>query len=241
MAGTDIEITATEGGAFDCYLSPADAGAGPATGVILACTVNGVDDDLRATADRFAHAGFIVAAPDLFWRTDPGPTPRTEQGSARAAARAQPRAERIFAGLPDIADTAAMLRARPGHNGRIAAIGFCYGGPYAVLGQTRLGFDAGMAFHGTQLHHYLAELKLAKGPLSLHWGDEDHVAPPEALKLLAEAVADMPNAEMTVYPGIKHGYTAPTSPNWNQAVTDASIGRAIELLNTLGAKAQAAE
>ena len=84
MPGTDIKITAKDGGAFDCYLSaPA---AVPATGVIFACTVNGVDQDLRATADRFADAGFVVAAPDLFWRIDPGPVPRTEEGSKRAAA-----------------------------------------------------------------------------------------------------------------------------------------------------------
>ncbi len=239
MPGTDLSISATEGGAFDCYLSaPA---AGPATGIVFACTVNGVDQDLRAIADRFADAGFIVAAPDLFWRVDPGPAPRTEEGSKRAAARSQPRAERIFAGIQDIADTAAMLRARAGCNGRIAAIGFCYGGPYAILGQTRLGFDAGMSFHGTQLHHYLAELKLAKGPLSLHWGDQDHVAPPEALKMLNEAVADMPSAEVHVYPGVKHGYTAAHGPAWDQAATDSSIGRTIELLNGLGAKAVAAE
>jgi len=239
MPGKDITIAATGGGAFDCYLSaPA---AGPATGLVFACTVNGVDQDLRATADRFAEAGFLVAAPDLFWRTDPGPMPRTEEGAKRAAARAQPRAECIFRGIQDIADTAAMLRARPDCNGRIAAIGFCYGGPYAVLGQTRLGFDAGIAFHGTQLHHYLAEMKLAKGPLSLHWGDQDHVAPPEALKMLHEAVADMPNAEVHVYPGIGHGYTAPTSPAWDQPATDRSIGRAIELLNGLDTRAAAAE
>lgn len=239
MTGTGIRITASEGGAFDCYLSaPA---AGPATGVILASAVHGVDEDLRATADRFADAGLLVAAPDLFWRTDPGPTPRTEEGARRSSARSQPRAERIFGGLPDLADTAAMLRARPDCNGRIAAVGFCYGGPYAILGQTRLGFDAGMACHGTELHHYLAELKLARGPLSLHWGDQDHIAPPDTLKMIQDAIGDMPAAEVRIYPGVKHGFTAPSSPAWNASATEAAIGRIIEVLQGLGARSEAAE
>jgi len=239
MPGIDIRIAASEGGSFDCHLCAPTAG--PATGVILASAVHGVDADLRATAGRFAEAGFLVAAPDLFWRTDPGPTPRTEEGTRRSAARSQPRAERIFAGLPDLADTAAMLRARPDCNGRIAAVGFCYGGPYAILGQTRLGFDAGMACHGTELHHYLAELKLARGPLSLHWGDQDHIAPLETLEMIQGAVADMPAAEVKIYPGVRHGFTAPSSPAWDAAATEAAIGRIIEVLRGLGARSAAAE
>jgi len=239
MPGTDIRIKVAGGGRFDCYL--ATPAKGPAPGLILACAVTGVDADLRAIADRFAAAGFVVAAPDLFWRTDPGPLPRTEEGQKRAAARAQPRAECIARGVQDIADTAAMLRARPDCNGKVAAAGFCYGGPYAVLGQTRAGLDAGFAYHGTQVHYYLGELKLTKGPVSLHWGDQDHAAPAEALKLLCDAVADMPSAEVHVYPGVKHGYTASTSQAWDAAATDASLARTIELLRGLGVRAAAAE
>jgi len=39
-------------------------------------------------------------------------------------------------------------------NGRAATMGFCYGGPYAILGPKRLGYDAGVSCHGTQLGDY---------------------------------------------------------------------------------------
>ena len=84
MPGQDIRIAAREGGEFDTYLSVPATGTGP--GVILMCSVYGVDDDLRDMADEFATRGAVCAAPDLFWRTDPGPLGRHEDGQRRATA-----------------------------------------------------------------------------------------------------------------------------------------------------------
>jgi len=81
MTGQDIKIAATGGGEIDCYLSlPA---GGPAPAVITMASVFGVDDDVRADLDMLAAKGFIGAGPDLFWRGDGGPKPRTEKATAR--------------------------------------------------------------------------------------------------------------------------------------------------------------
>src|SRR3954462_10412544 len=70
MAGKTIKVRSTEGGEFDCYLAT-PAGGDKVPAVVLACAVHGVDADIRAIADEFAAAGYIAAAPDLFWRTVP--------------------------------------------------------------------------------------------------------------------------------------------------------------------------
>ena len=79
-------------------------------------------------ADEFAANGYVAAAPDLFWRSLPGPLGLDDK---RAAERAQPRLEKIAAGEADMADTLAHLRTLANFNGKAAAMGFCYGGPYA--------------------------------------------------------------------------------------------------------------
>ena len=72
MSGKTIKIRSSGGGEFDCYLAaPKTDAAVPA--MVLASAVHGVDADIRAIADEFAAEGYIVAAPDLFWRTIPGP------------------------------------------------------------------------------------------------------------------------------------------------------------------------
>ena len=78
-------------------------------------------------------------------------------------------------------DTLAHLRTLPQFNGRAAAMGFCYGGPYAILGPKRLGYDAGLSCHGTQMLDYLPELDGVTQPVCIMWGDQDHQAPAPVL------------------------------------------------------------
>src|SRR5262245_18737281 len=77
MAGKTIQIHGRTGNDFDCYLAMPQTG-GPVPAVVLASAVHGVDKDLRDLADEFAAHGFIAAAPDLFWRTIPGPLTRAD-------------------------------------------------------------------------------------------------------------------------------------------------------------------
>src|SRR5690242_693171 len=143
MPGRTIRIRSSEGGEFDCYLAT-PAGADKVPAIVLACAVHGVDADIKQIADEFAAAGYIAAAPDLFWRTVPGPLPHDDK---RSQERSQPRLEKIKTNERDMVDTLAHVRTLPQSNGRAAAMGFCYGGPYAILGPKRLGYDAGIGCH----------------------------------------------------------------------------------------------
>src|SRR6185295_10864402 len=134
MLRKDIKIRSSNGGEFDCYLVTPD-GHEKVPAIVLAAAVHGVDADVRAIADEFARQGYIAAAPDLFWRSIPGPLARDDD---RTKQRSQPRLEKIKAGESDMADTLAEVRKQPQFNGRAAAMGFCYGGPYAIIGPKRL-------------------------------------------------------------------------------------------------------
>ena len=132
MTGTTIKVRSSGGGEFDCYLA-LPPGTDKVPAVVLACAILGVDKDLRDLADEFASHGYIAAAPDLFWRTVPGPLTHED---SRTRPRGQPRLEKIKTGEADMADTLTHLRGLPQFNGRAATMGFCYGGPYAILGRS---------------------------------------------------------------------------------------------------------
>jgi carboxymethylenebutenolidase len=196
--------------------------------------VHGVDEDIRALAEEFAAAGYIAAAPDLFWRSVPGPLGRDDD---RARERSQPRLEKVRAGEADLADVLAELRKLPQFNGRAAVIGFCYGGPYAILGPKRLGYDAGISCHGTQLIDFLHELDGVTAPVCLIWGDQDHAAPAKVLDAYRAVPARMPNVEVHVFPGVLHGYMMPANPAaFSAATREFSLGRALAILDGLRAK-----
>jgi carboxymethylenebutenolidase len=202
MLKKDIKIRSSEDREFDCYVVTPEAQQNiPA--IVLASAIHGVDQDLRAIAGEFASRGYIAVAPDLFWRTVPGPLVR---GDPRSPQRAQPRLEKIKTGERDLVDVLSMLRAQPSFSGRAAVIGFCYGGPYAILGPKRLGYDAGIACHGTQMLDFIDELDGVRQPVCIIWGDQDHAAPAPVLDAYRTVAARMQNVEVHVFPGVQHGY-----------------------------------
>lgn len=230
MTGKTISIRARSGDTFDCYLALPDSDE-KMPAVVLASAVHGVDDDVKAIADEFAAHGYIAAAPDLFWRSVPGPLPASDP---RAAERSQPRLERIKAGEADMADTLAEIRKLPQHNGRTVAMGFCYGGPYAILGPKRLGYDAGISCHGTQMLDFIQELDGVTVPICINWGDEDHAAPAPVLDAYRAVPARHPNVDVNIFPGVLHGFMMP----WNTKAFSAPsrqfvMGRALAILGAL--------
>jgi carboxymethylenebutenolidase len=230
MQRKDIKIRSTAGGAFDCYLATPDA-QGKVPAIVLASAVHGVDKDIRAIADEFAAAGYIAAAPDLFWRSIPGPLGRDDD---RTKQRSQPRLEKIKAGEADMADALAELRRLPQFNGRAAAMGFCYGGPYAILGPKRLGYAAGISCHGTQLKDYLKDLDGVTQPVCIIWGDQDHAAPPEVQEVYRGVPSRMKNVEVHIFPGVLHGYMMKDNTKaYHRETVDFSMGRALAILGGL--------
>jgi carboxymethylenebutenolidase len=231
MPGQTVKIRSTEGSEFDCYLAQPATGGDKVPAVVLACAVHGVDADIRQLAEEFAGHGFIAAAPDLFWRTVPGPLGHDDK---RTQERSNPRLEKIKTGERDLVDTLTHLNTLPQFNGRAATMGFCYGGPYAILGPKRLGYAAGISCHGSQMLDYIGELAGVTEPVCIIWGDQDHRAPPEVLDAYRPVPARMKNVEVHIFPGILHGYMMPGAPKaYDQKTRDFSMRRTIAILDGL--------
>jgi carboxymethylenebutenolidase len=229
MPGKTVKIRASEGGTFDCYVALPE-GSGPTPAMVLACAISGVDQDHMDMADAFAAKGFIAAAPDLFWRTIPGPLPASDE---RRSGRGQPRGEKIATGEADMVDTLAYLRTLPQFNGRAATIGYCYGGPYAITGPKRLGYDAGLSCHGTRMQDYLPDLDGVTQPVSIMWGDKDHAAPAEVLDAYRPVPGRMKNVEVHIFPGVLHGYMLRSGQGFDAKAYEFSMGRALAILEGL--------
>src|SRR5258706_16013549 len=116
MQGKNVRVRSSEGGEFDCYqVTPRGGAKIPA--IVLASAVHGVNEDLRVIPDEFASHGYIAAAPDLFWRTIPGPLARDDDGTKR---RSEPRLQKISKSQTHLAETFAGIHNLPQTNGRAA-------------------------------------------------------------------------------------------------------------------------
>ena len=132
MAGTDITYTTRNNETFDGYLTASD-GTAKVPGILLITAIFGVDLEMRELSDAWASDGFIVSVPDIFWRQIPGPTADRQVAFERYG-KFDP-----VQGMKDIEDLVRDLKSRPQCNGKVAILGFCFGGRYALLGAARGG------------------------------------------------------------------------------------------------------
>ena len=63
MSGTDIALTAADGGNFTAYLAKPDPGTGP--GIVVLQEIFGVNHILRDIADIRTLQGYFAIVPDL--------------------------------------------------------------------------------------------------------------------------------------------------------------------------------
>jgi carboxymethylenebutenolidase len=226
----ELTVETADGKTFAAYF--ASTGTTPAPGIIVLPPIFGVDRQMRDLADRCAQRGYAAAVLNQFWR-DPQPQEfaRTPEERPLAVARA---ARVDVDQLVDDLDVAiAVLRDRAECNGKIAVMGYCFGGRYAFLAAARLGVDAAAAFHGTQIGQSLADAPNVAAPLSLHFGGDDPLTPPEEIEAIRTALHHRPDAEIVVYPGAVHNFSQPGWPGYDAALATASEERAFALFDGL--------
>ena len=224
MKGTYITVTAKDGGSFKAYLAKPEKGSGP--GIVLLQEIFGVNQYIRDVADYYAEEGYIVLAPDLFWRLEPG-VELSEAEFDKAFGLYQkfdvPKA------VEDIAASVAALRAEPACVGKIGALGFCLGGALAYLAAAHCGVDSAVGYYGVGIEKMLDLAWRIKCPLVLHFAAEDKFVPEMAREKVKAAFAGNTGAEIHVYPGVDHAFARPGGHAFNKAAAMMAHSRSIAL------------
>ena len=229
MAVTDISVAASGGGNIPCIAS--FPGEGPATGVVVVPSIFGVNDDMAMVAERLSRQGYAAVVLDPFWRDeDAGVIGHDEEGRARAFARLDRTPfEQAFGDLTDVIND---LRSRDECNGKIAVMGFCYGGPFAIEAGAKCGTQAGISYHGSFVQNHFDAVPDVGCPLSFHWGDNDAAAPMEVIEATQKSFSQLDDAEVFLYPGgVEHGYMLPGhGAAFNEVAAEQSWERTFSLL-----------
>ncbi len=227
MAGQWIDIAAKDGGSFKGYLAVPASGSGP--GILLLQEIFGVNKSMREVADHYAEEGYVVLAPDLFWRMEPG----VELGYTEADfGKAMGYYQRFDANqsIRDAADALKVLRARPECKSKVGALGFCLGGKLAYLAAARTDVDCAVSYYGVGIEADLAEAHNIKGPMVFHFAELDRFAPTEAREQVKAAFKGRSDVEFYLYPGCDHAFAAPERSSFDKPATLMAHTRSIALL-----------
>jgi len=226
MSSQWISVNAADGGRFEAYLSLPPSGKGP--GLVLFEEIFGVNRHIRAVAEQYAQDGFVVLAPDMFWRQEP----RMElgyEGADRDKAVAAMKAADPAKLIEDIGSTVKALRARPECAGKIAALGFCMGGRLAYQAAATAGVDAAVCLYGGGIQGELDRAAKIKVPMQFHYGEKDAGIPMDAVEKVKAAFKGK-NAEFFIYADALHGFNCWDRSSYQAKAAALSHGRALAFL-----------
>jgi carboxymethylenebutenolidase len=195
---------------------------------VLLQEVFGINHHIRAVADTYAEEGYVVLAPDLFWRIEPGVQLGYTGADLDKAVSLYQRFD-VARGVEDIKATVAALRALPACTGKVGALGFCLGGRLAYLAAAHAGVDCAVSYYGGGIDAVLDQP--AAVPMVLHYGGADGHIPMSAVDKVRAAFAGRPEIEIYVYPGAEHGFNCPERASYDKPSALMAHSRSIALLH----------
>ena len=227
-----VESVQTPDGSFDLTVWLPEAGIGP--GLLLIQEIFGVSDYIRAVADDLAGLGYVVAAPDLFWRVKPGHDASHDEDGLKESfgVASQFDAEK---GVADATVALQHLSELPEVDGGTGIIGFCLGGSIAYLVAARSELDAAAAelavvvsFYGSMVPDNLDVIGQVRSPLQFHFGGSDPYIPREQVATVEAASAGRSNVELHVEEDAGHAFHNRKAPLFYAAEPAARAWRRTE-------------
>ncbi len=215
----NLEIPSGDGRRFSCYAAVPAAPNG--TLLLVLQEIFGVNANMRATADRFAEAGYLAVCPDLFWRLEPGVQLDPADPAAREQATALMKRFDPDQGVEDAHAAAVFVQDNWPQAERMAAVGYCLGGKLAYLLAARKGVAKAVSYYGVGIHHALGEAAGITGEVLLHIAAEDHLCPPEAQARIEAAMAPLgERASCIIYPGAGHAFARRGGSGFDDAAAE---------------------
>jgi len=184
----------------------------------------GLNPYIEDVARRLALANFIAFAPDGL--TSVGGYPGDDEKGAAAFRTVDGKKM-----TEDFVAAAKWLKARPDSNGKLGAVGFCFGGGIVNQLAVRLGADlnAGVPFYGRQPG--VDDVPKISAPLLLHYAGNDQGVNAGIAAYEAALKANHKVYALHMYEGTQHGFHNDTTPRYDEAAAKLAWRRTLEWFN----------
>ena len=210
-------------GSIKGYFARPAKPAGKIPAVLVIHENRGLNPYIEDVARRFAVANFVAFAPDGL--TSVGGFPgNDEQGAVKFREVNGPKM------FEDFVASAVWLKARPESNGRLGAVGFCFGGGIVNQLAVRLpDLGAGAPFYGRQPG--ADDVPKIKAPLMLHYAGNDQGVNAGIPAFEAALKSNNKKYELFMYDGTQHGFHNDTTPRYDEAAAKLAWSRTLEFFN----------
>ena len=202
------------------YLARPAKGKAKLAGVVVIHENRGLNPYIEDVARRLALVGYVAFAPDAL--TPLGGYPGDED-----------KARELFGKLDatkrteDLVATAEYVKSRKDVNGKIGAVGFCFGGGACNMLASRLPWlKAAVPFYGSGVT--ADEAKTIKAALQLHFASTDERVNAGWPDYEAALKKNKVRYEAFTYPDTQHGFHNDTTPRYDEAAAKLAWTRTLK-------------
>jgi carboxymethylenebutenolidase len=197
-------LMARDGHTFNAWLAAPPSK--PRSAVVILQEIFGVTEHIRAVTDRYAAAGYVAIAPSLYDRIGSRISTGYSPEDLQRARGYMLQVKREDA-LRDIASSINVVR----HAGRVALIGYCWGGTLAWIGARTLPIHAAVGYYVSRIGEHLDGVPNC--PMMFHFGEHDANIP---LADVDKARALFPQGQFHIYPA-GHGFNCEARSSYDAA------------------------
>ena len=227
MNASWIDIQSSNGDTYSGYLSLPPRGTGP--GLVLIQEIWGVNEHIRTVADQYALEGFVVLAPDVFWRQEERVDLQyNESGTQRAFELLQGMDQ--TKAVEDLVGAVNTLRSREEVSGSVATVGYCVGGRLSFLTAVAGDVDAAVCYYPGAIETVIDQADQTDTPLLFNFGGKDGMITQEVRDAVAAKVAGRDNVEIYLYADSDHGFNRWAGAPWNLHDAMLARGRVLQFL-----------
>lgn len=228
---TENVTIATDAGEMPARFWLPPTGHGP--GIVVLQEIFGVSDYIQRRAAQLAEAGYVVVAPEIFWRL--GVTEPVE--GEDALPKGMDLVQRLDwdAAVRDAAATVEWLRERDEVTGGVGAVGFCFGGGlgYNVAAHLESGdsapLDALVSYYGSSLPS-LHESLTVTAPSLHHFGLADSFIDTDTVRRIEASLSRQPDTVVETYAGADHAFDNDDMPWHDPASSTLAWATTMEFL-----------
>ena len=204
-------------------MKPANA-TGKLPVVLVVHENRGLNPYIEDVARRLAVANFVALAPDGL--TSVGGYPGDEEQAVKLFPTVDAAKMR-----EDFLAAASWLKERPESNGKLGAVGFCFGGTTVNALAVRMGSElsAAVPFYGGQPN--ADDTAKIKAPLLANYGELDTRITSGWPAFDTALTANHVTHEGYVYKGANHGFHNDTTPRYDEAAAKLAWQRTLDWFN----------
>jgi carboxymethylenebutenolidase len=231
LQAENVTLKIADGTTMAAYTAiTADGGKLP--GLLVLQEAFGVNEHIRDVTRRFAQAGFVAVAPELFHRTGPG-----FEGKYDNFPACMPHMQGLTPeGLSQDAQAAFdWLQKHP----RVvpnctASVGFCMGGRVSYLANSVAPLKAAISFYGGNIAPaLLPRASQLHGPMLFFWGGVDAHIPQDQIRAVIDAVRQAKKTFVNVeFSDADHGFFCDARPSYNEAAAKQAWDLSMRFLST---------